>query len=121
MHVETDHKPLEQILKKTLREPPARFQRMLLRLQRHNLDVRYKKSPLMLIADTLSRAQLEESLSSEEVKALELVDDTENLRVSPSRLARIKQESIQDPVCSRLRQAILQGWPCDIRDCDPSF
>ena len=75
----------------------------------------------MLIADTLYRAHLEESLPSEKVKSLELVDHTENVRVSPSRLACIEQECIQDPVCSRLRQAILQGWPCDIRDCDPLF
>ena len=37
----------------------------------------------MLIADTLSRAQLEESLSSEEVKALELVDDILKTCVCP--------------------------------------
>ena len=43
----------------------------------------------MYIADTLSRAYLKETLPSEEVKSLELVDHIENLRVSPSRLARM--------------------------------
>jgi len=46
---------------------------MLLRLQRYNLDVKYKKGPLMYIADTLSCAYLDEMVSCEEVKSLELV------------------------------------------------
>ena len=57
----------------------------------------------MYIADTLSRAYLPETLPSEEVKSLELVDHIENLRVSPSRLAQIEQESTRDPVCTDLR------------------
>ena len=73
----------------------------------------------MYIADTLSRAYLDETVSSKEVKSLELVDHLETLRVSPSRLARIEKESSQDQVCKTLSQAILKGWPDDIRDCDP--
>jgi len=84
IHTETDHKPLEEIFKKSLCDAPARLQRMLLRLQRYNLDVKYKKGPLMYIADTLSYAYLDETVSCEEVKSLELVDHLETLRVSPS-------------------------------------
>ena len=47
----------------------------------------------MFIADTLSRAYFRETLPSEEVKSFEVVDHTDNLRVSPSRLMRIEQES----------------------------
>lgn len=47
----------------------------------------------MLIADMLSREYIKGILPSEEVKSLELVDQTDNLRFSPSRLARIEQES----------------------------
>ena len=121
VHVETDHKPLEEIFKKSLCDAPARLQRMLLRLQHYNLDVKYKKGPLMYIADTLSRAYLDETVSCEEVKSLELVDHLETLRVSPSRLAQIEKESSQDQVCKSLSQAILKGWPNDIRDCDPAL
>ena len=77
--VETDHKPLEEIFKKSLCNAPARLQRLLLRLQRYNLQVRYKEGPLMFIADTLSRAYPRGTLSSEEVKSLEVVDHSENL------------------------------------------
>ena len=77
VHVETDHKPLEEIFKKSLCDAPARLQRMLLRLQRYNLEVKYEKGSLMFIADTLSRAYLGEMLPSEEVKSLERVNHTE--------------------------------------------
>ena len=57
-------------------------------------------------------------LTSEEVKSLELVDHTENLRVSPSQLTRIEQGSALDPVCADLRQVILEGWPGNIHECE---
>ena len=58
--VESDHKPLESILKKSLLSAPKRLQRMMLRLQKFELEVVYKKGPLMFMADTLSRATLEQ-------------------------------------------------------------
>ena len=39
----TDHKLLESIFKKCLCHAPARLQRILLRLQRYNFDISYKK------------------------------------------------------------------------------
>ena len=56
--VETDHKPLEAILKKSLLTAPKRLQRMMMRLQNYQLKVVYKKGQEMYIADTLSRAYL---------------------------------------------------------------
>ena len=119
VHVETDHKPLEAIFKKSLCDASARLQRMLLRLQRYSLDVSYKKGPLMYIADTLSRAYRPETSTSKEVKSMEFVDHTENLRFSPPRLAKIEHVSAQDQVCTALRQGVLQGWPKDIVKCEP--
>ena len=121
IHVETDHKHLEAIFNKSLCDAPARMQQMLLRLQRHNLEVRYKKGPFMYIADTLSRAYLRETASCEEVKSFELVDHIESLLVSPYCPALIEKESLQDTVCKSLRQVILNGWPDSICDCDPAL
>ena len=56
VHVETDHQPLEWIVKKPLNSAPTRLQQMLLRLQRYSLDIKYKKGKHMYLADTLSRA-----------------------------------------------------------------
>ena len=54
----TDHKPLEVILRKALNSAPQCLQRMLLCLQRYNLEIRYKKGKEMFLADPLSRAFL---------------------------------------------------------------
>ena len=54
--VESDNKPLESIFKKSLTSAPKRLQCMLLRLQKFDLDVSYKRGTEMVLADTLSRA-----------------------------------------------------------------
>jgi len=56
--VETDHKPLESILKKNNLSAPKRLQRMMFRLQKYDLNVTYKKGAHMYLANTLSRAYL---------------------------------------------------------------
>ena len=42
VNIETDHQPLEAIMKKPLYSAPERLQRMLLRLQKYNLLIKYK-------------------------------------------------------------------------------
>lgn len=46
VHVKTDHQPLEANFKKDLSSALKRLQRMLLRLHRYNLDVKYQKRKL---------------------------------------------------------------------------
>jgi hypothetical protein len=62
VHVETDHKPLESIFKKSLISAPKRLQRMLLRLQKFDLFVTYKKGSVL--ADTFSRAYRKRTCAS---------------------------------------------------------
>ena len=56
VRIQTDHKPLERIFCNSLLSAPKRLQRMLLRLQKFDLQVSYKKGTEMYLADTLSRA-----------------------------------------------------------------
>ena len=44
--VETDHKPIESIMKKTLYAAPTRLQRMILQLQNYDLHSQYR--PIVL-------------------------------------------------------------------------
>ena len=55
VHVDSDNKPLETIVLKPLQAAPPRLQKLLLRLRKYNLEVRYKKGCDMVLADTLSR------------------------------------------------------------------
>jgi hypothetical protein len=53
--VQTDHKPLETIFKKRVHEASPRLQRLLLRLNRYDIDVEYIKGKNNTVADALSR------------------------------------------------------------------
>ena len=53
--IHPDHKPLKTMLKKALLAVPKCLQCMLLKLQKYNLQVQYKRGVEMHIADFLSR------------------------------------------------------------------
>ena len=58
VHVYSDHKPLEAILRKPLSQAPRRLQGMMMRLQKYDVQVSYERGKNMLLADLLSRAYL---------------------------------------------------------------
>ena len=53
--VQSDHKPLEMIHLKSMHKVPPRLQRMLLQLQKYDMEIKYKPGSEMLLADALSR------------------------------------------------------------------
>ena len=59
--IESDHKPLEAIMKKPLQNTPQRLKRMLLILQKHDIDLVYLVGKEDTLEDTLSRAHLKET------------------------------------------------------------
>ena len=56
--VESDHKPLVSVNKKPLTKVSPRLQRLLLRLQKYEVNITYVPGKYMYVADTLSRAYL---------------------------------------------------------------
>ena len=121
VHVETDHKPLEAIVRKPLKAAPQRLQRMLLRLQKYNLALKYKKGQDMFLADTLSRAYLPEVNASDFVAELEHVDHKQSLPVSNARWEQIAHASADDPVMQQLRSMLARGWPSERSDVPDSL
>ena len=114
--VESDHKPLQSIFRKSLLEAPCRLQRMMLRLQRYNLDVKYKPGPQMYIADHLSRASVPDGSKPEtefQVFTLELesILPLTTVKISSERLGQLQKATEQDPVMQTLKTTILTGWP----------
>ena len=83
--VGSDHKPLEAIFKKSFLNAPKRLQQMLLRFQRYEFEVSYKKGTSFLMADPLSRAYLLQNL--------------------------IQNLSQEDAILKTLACIIKQGWP----------
>ena len=107
--VDSDHKPLEAIFKKSLDQVPMRLQRMRLRLQRYNLSVRYRQGRLMHVADTLSRAYLPHSEDADkDEQAFSVRHD-----ILPSNLQEIIEEYDQDENMLELKKMIQFGWPAN--------
>lgn len=87
--VYNDHKPLEDIFKKSLLATPMRIQRMRLRIQWYDLTVRYRKGKDMELPDTLSRAQL--SHSTPELEHLECVSMLNYVAISEEKYAELQE------------------------------
>ena len=101
VQVETDHKPLVLIMQKPLNKAPSWLQRMLLRLQRYNVKLKYKQGKQMYVADTLSHAYLPITNSSDFVHSLESTDHTTPLSLSTERLHQLKHASRDDTAAKR--------------------
>ena len=54
VEVESDHKPLEAILRKPLHQAPLRLQKFIMTIQKHSLKVTYRPGKQLVLADTLS-------------------------------------------------------------------
>ncbi|KAL6471877.1 hypothetical protein MHYP_G00205270 [Metynnis hypsauchen] len=114
VEVQSDHKPLETIMRKPLFNAPKRLQRMLLRLQKYDISVTYVPGRLMYVADTLSRAYLPEGDTAGSVEAeIETINMIQYLPISEERLQNIQAETEKDKALQSLKQIILQGWPKD--------
>lgn len=109
--VESDHRPLETIFKKPLSLAPPRLQRMLLRLQKYTLEVKYKKGKEMYVADALSRVNWSEELdqSFDEVNVNVVSMD---LNVGTGlKVEVLKQKTKDDHTLQMLKEYTLEGWP----------
>ena len=107
--VETDHKPLEAIFKKPLSAAPLRLQKMLLKLQKYNFQVQYKRGTEMYVADALSRVKW-----SEEYPAKEKEFHVNSIVASSfvyDNLEEFKEKSETDDVLQILKEVIQNGWP----------
>ena len=114
--VETDHKPLEAIFKKHLSNSQPRIARMMLRIQKYDITIKYVPGKDIPLADALSR------LSPCQGGTIEGLDVSihelhMHLNASPTRVQQIKEETAKDETLHSLRAIITQGWPDKRADC----
>ena len=111
--VHTDHKPLQSIFQKPISLAPARLQRMLLRISKYDIHVKYVGSKSVLLADTLSR--LVEPDNAREIPGLD-VSIAQVLKVEPNRLESLQEETKGDSMLAELTDLIITGWPDSMQD-----
>lgn len=115
VNVETDHIPLLAIFKKMLNKTPARLQRMLIQLQKYDINLIYKPGKHLLIADALSRAYVNENVNDDVNFAKELEAQVcllnLNLNVSNQKLKEIQTETNKDLELQKLKSFVVKGWP----------
>ena len=125
--VETDHKPLVPIFQKSIYSAPKRQQKMLLRLQKHNLNVTHLPGSQMYVADMLSRAYLQVDhtqckrtleyqifhLKQEQQLFEEIarINQVHYMRLSEGTHQQIKQRTLADPTLQTLMNTVTTGWP----------
>ena len=112
VHIQSDHKPLESIMKKPLMNAPARLQRMMLRLQKYNVVIMYKPGKDIPVADALSRKPLSQRDDNlQECIEMQVHTVMKNLPVSDAKLTKIKMATQQDEALCKLGTTITTGWP----------
>ena len=111
--VHTDHKPLQAIFQKPVSLAPPRLQRMLLRLSKYDTQVKYVGSKSVLLADTLSR--LVQPGTAKEIPGLD-INIAQVLKVEPTRLESLQEETKADSTLASLTDLIITGWPDSMQD-----
>ncbi|MEE4247439.1 MAG: RNase H-like domain-containing protein [Kangiellaceae bacterium] len=119
--VNSDHKPLEDIWKKPLHDMPPRLQRLLIKVQGYDMDVRYKPGKLMQIADALSRLpnpakaeNIELDVSINTINVNGRMIDIQTINFGQTKQQEIRYET--DPTLTALSKIINTGWPASIKD-----
>ena len=116
--VETDHKPLEAIFKKHLSSAPPRIARMMLRIQKYDVDIKYVPGKDIPLADALSRLN---PCTADTIQGLDVsVHELHlHLNASPTRVRQIQEDTAKDPNLTSLRSIISHGWPDKRSECLP--
>ena len=114
--VQTDHRPLEAIFRKPMNQTSPRLQRMLLKLQRYQLNVGYIPGKLMYVADTLSRAHPPQGKYQDDEDfddKLEIMVQSmlSNIPIKAMDWKKIQQATEDDPIFQGLKSMIINGWP----------
>ena len=107
--VQSDHKPLETIVKKPLHKAPKRIQAMPLRLLQYDVVVKYTKGSALHIADALSRAYV--ANGSNEGRHFSQINTVVHLPIGQTTMKLLRAATAADDDMQALKQTILEGWP----------
>ena len=110
--IRSDHKPLQHLFDNTRAIPQlasARLQRWSLILSAYDYTILYRSGEKYANADSLSCLPLPERPSTTPQPA-DTILLTETPHTSPATAQQIRQWTDKDPLLSRVRTLVLQGW-----------
>ena len=122
--IESDHRPLEMICRKSLMQAPPRLQRLLVKIQGYDFTVRHKRGVDMIMSDALSRfptphedAEVKLDVS---IDSVAMNDDTlllvDTINFGNTGRQQLVADTSTDPVLIELKCLIQSGWPGRIQD-----
>ena len=116
--VESDHRPLEVLLKKPIVIAPKRLQRMLLRLQRYTFQLKYTPGSQVLVADALSRApkRREEESDQADLEAVRAITDAD---LTDPMLLSLQAATDADKTMKKVKIFTQDGWPAERKELPP--
>ena len=105
--IESDHKPLETIMRKPISSALMRIQKMILKLQPYEFRLVYVKGKDLGLADCLSRLPLPETCQSMDDELMVFKADT----LTSSKHDVISDATKRDDQLQILKKVISDGWP----------
>ena len=112
--LETDHKPMEAILSKSLNQANHRLQRILIRTVPYHFTVHYIPGLTSQLADCLS--WLGGQKDAIKLPKLHLYQITKQLSTRSDSFNQLRWATQEDDELVLLRHTITQGWPSIIRE-----
>ena len=119
--VQSDHKPLQSIWKKSIVSASPRLQRLLLRPAHYDINIKFLRGKENVIADALSKVCPLQSNNSKpkesNIDIIQVHHITQSVPVSKARLQELRLATQSDPTLCSLTKTIYEGWPQSRKDC----
>ena len=112
--LETDQKPVEAILSKSLNQATPQLQRILIRTFPYNFKIRYIPGPTNQIANCLSRLGVQKDSIS--LPKLQVNQITSQIKAQNDSLHRIRLATQANDNLAILKHIIQHGWPKTIKE-----
>ena len=112
--LETDQKPLEAILSRSLNQATPRLQHILIRTLPYNFTVRYIPGPKNLLADCLSRiGNQKDTIKLPKIYVYQI---SQQLPARSDKLQELQEATQADDELALLKYTIMSGWPTMIKE-----
>ena len=117
--LQTDQKPLQAILSKSLVEATPHMQCLLIPTIPYDMTVEYIKGETNFIADCLSRAPVVEDAIK--LPILQVNQITAHAKCTQDKINHLRQSTGKDDTLALLKHTIQHGWPQTIAELPPEL